>query len=306
MSASPTAAESERVALVADDDPAARLMIRSSLEADGWTVEEASDGIAACDAVEHRRPAVVLLDVAMPHLDGFEACARLRAQPGGDVMPVMMITGFTDQSSISRAYEVGATDFLAKPVNSTILRQRVQSMYRASVATQALRAERDFVSAVVDTAPALVLILDAKGRILRFNKACERASGFSLEDVKHNCLWESLTAARDRERDRTAFEKLIADGRTTTYNSSWTTKDAATIGVVERRTARQGRQGWARRLHRARHDRAQPCRRKGAIPGVLRPANRPAEPSGDDRANWASAGSCGDDRQEQPASGALP
>ena len=143
-------AEPDRVALIADDDAAMRLMVRTALEQDGWIVEEAKDGTAACAAIERSEPDVVLLDVSMPGLDGFDTCAELRKRQGGDRRPVMMITSMDDNDSIGRAYNVGATDFLSKPVNFVV--QRVQSMYRAKQAAQELQNERDFVSAVVDTA----------------------------------------------------------------------------------------------------------------------------------------------------------
>ena len=67
-----------RVVLVADDDTGLRVMIRTALEQDGWTVEEAQNGQAACVEFERVHPDIVLLDVSMPVLDGFDACAKLR------------------------------------------------------------------------------------------------------------------------------------------------------------------------------------------------------------------------------------
>ncbi len=172
-----------RTVLVADDDEGIRLLVRLALEDAGWVVEEAEDGASAVLVAEQLRPDIVLLDVEMPQLDGFETCTKLRRLPGSAHAPILMITGMGDQASISRAYEVGATDFLAKPFNVTVLCQRVQYMYRASQASRALQTERDFVSMIVGTSAALVVVLDVDGRVLRFNPTCERAS--AIRRVRH-------------------------------------------------------------------------------------------------------------------------
>ncbi len=218
-------ASSSGTVVVADDDAATRLLIRAALEQDGWTVEEATDGAHACEAVQRVQPAIVLLDVSMPKLDGFEACARLRTLPSGRHIPVMMITGMDDQESIRRAYEVGATDFLSKPISFTILRQRVGYMHRAEQNSRDLRNERDFVSAVVDHCAALVLILDPMGRITRFNESCERASGLALGEVQGRLVWDVLSSPEEQERERATFERLIFERGTSHYGGTWTTKD---------------------------------------------------------------------------------
>ena len=202
-------------------DLTTRLVIRAALEQDGWAVEEAADGASACEAVERLQPNIVLLDVEMPELNGFDVCAHLRTLPGARHIPVMMITGMDNQESINRAYEVGATDFLSKPFNYTVLKQRLRYMYRAEQDSRELRNERDFVSAVVDHSAALVLILDPTGRIIRFNESCERSSGFSRFEAKDQPIWDVLSSAEDKDR----FERLIAERGTSHYEGSWTTKD---------------------------------------------------------------------------------
>ena len=217
--------EPSRVVLIADDDEGLRVMIRAALEQDGWTVEEARDGISACAAFEHIQPDIVLLDVSMPHLDGIGACAKLRTLRGGNRVPVLMVTGLDDDDSVSRAYEAGATDFLSKPFNFKILRQRLHYMYRAKEAAAELQTERDFASAVVDTAGALVLVLDAEGRILRFNRTCQHSSGYVLEEVQHRCPWEILSDKTSADTDRLMFAELIAKKETVHYEGTWIAKD---------------------------------------------------------------------------------
>ena len=225
MSSTNAGVSTGRTVVVAEDDGTTRLLIRAALEQDGWAVEEAVDGADACAVIERVQPDIILLDVSMPKLDGFEACARLRALPHCQHTPVMMVTGMDDQASISRAYEVGATDFLSKPISFTVLRQRIQYMYRAQKDSRDLRNERDFVSAVVDHSAALVLILDPTGRILRFNESCERASGLSLSQVEGQAVWDILSSPEERDGERARFERLISERSINHYEGSWTTTD---------------------------------------------------------------------------------
>lgn len=227
MSANTSSVPSNRTVVVADDDAPIRGLIRAALEADGWTIEEAVDGAHACELAERLQPDIVVLDVGMPRMNGFEACARLRAQRHGQHVPVMIVTAKDDQESISRAYEAGATDFLSKPLKFTILRQRIQSMHRAEQDRRDLRSERDFAAAVVEHSGGLVLILDATGRIVRCNASCEHVSGYQLSEIKDKRVWEILSSATERDREHAAFERLIAERDSCNYEGSWTAKDGS-------------------------------------------------------------------------------
>ena len=220
-------ASSTRTVLVADDDALTRVLIRAALESDGWTVEEAADGVRACESVERVQPDLVVMDVSMPNLDGFEACVRLRGVRSGRHIPVMMITAMDHPESVSRAYKAGATDFLSKPFNFTILKQRLQHMYRAHQDSRDLRHERDFVSAIVRHSAAFVMILDPMGRIIRFNESCERASGVSRLEAQGERVWDVLSRTEDRDRERIAFERLITERGTHHHEGHWTNKDGS-------------------------------------------------------------------------------
>jgi diguanylate cyclase (GGDEF)-like protein/PAS domain S-box-containing protein len=125
--------------LVADDDPSTRLLVREALEYSGFAVTEAKNGTEAIAAFAGESPEMVLLDVRMPEVDGFQACAALRRMPGGDTVPILILTGLDDIDSIKQAYEAGATDFASKPINLFILTHRVRYMLRAKRAFDELR-----------------------------------------------------------------------------------------------------------------------------------------------------------------------
>ena len=119
-------------ALVVDDDPSSRLLMSAALEQAGFEPFEATNGAEALSAFDRVQPDLLLLDVMMPVLDGFGACKRLRERPEGQHVPVVMMTGLDDLESITTAYDVGATDFLIKPINPHILRHRIRYILRAT------------------------------------------------------------------------------------------------------------------------------------------------------------------------------
>jgi diguanylate cyclase (GGDEF)-like protein/PAS domain S-box-containing protein len=128
--------------LVADDDPIARSLTRAGLEQAGFLVLEAENGEGALVLFDQQRPDLVVLDVMMPGLDGFQTCEELRRRPGGDRVPVLIMTGLEDIESVSRAYEVGATDFASKSITALLLSHRVRYLLRGSRTLDALHESR--------------------------------------------------------------------------------------------------------------------------------------------------------------------
>ncbi len=131
------------VGLVVDDDPVMRMLIRQVLERDGLVVHEAADGRQALESFPALAPDIVLLDVMMPEMDGFAACAALRALPQGSRTPVLMLTGLDDLESINKAFEAGATDFISKPISWGVLGHRVRYMLRAAHTLDALSRSQE-------------------------------------------------------------------------------------------------------------------------------------------------------------------
>ena len=131
------------VALVVDDDVAMRLLIRQTLERLGFACHEADNGIAALERFDQIAPDIVLLDVVMPGMNGYALCSELRRRPTGAFVPILMLTGLDDLESINRAYEVGATDFINKPINWGILGHRIRYILRANQAFSDLEKNRE-------------------------------------------------------------------------------------------------------------------------------------------------------------------
>lgn len=101
-------------------------------------VEEFTNGEQCLAAYTRLKPDIILLDGMMPVMDGFTCCAQLRTLPGGESTPVLMITGLEDEASVNWAFEVGATDYVTKPIHWAVLRQRVRRLLREVKLTQQL------------------------------------------------------------------------------------------------------------------------------------------------------------------------
>jgi diguanylate cyclase (GGDEF)-like protein/PAS domain S-box-containing protein len=134
-----TTQKEQPLVLVIDDDQIIRLLACESLRQAGFAVAEADNGAQGLLVFDQLQPQIVLMDVNMPEMDGFQACTELRQRPGGDRTPILMVTGLDDIESITKAYEVGATDFITKPFNWMLLQHRVRYMLRASQAAEDLR-----------------------------------------------------------------------------------------------------------------------------------------------------------------------
>ncbi|HEX5356614.1 MAG TPA: EAL domain-containing protein [Aquabacterium sp.] len=118
--------------LLVDDDEVNLLLTSIALRERGFAITEASSGEQALQLMADLLPDVVVLDAVMPGLDGFATCQELRHLPGFESLPVLMLTGLDDEASITRAYEVGATDFFVKCTQWSLLAGRLRYLLRAS------------------------------------------------------------------------------------------------------------------------------------------------------------------------------
>jgi signal transduction histidine kinase len=140
--------------LVVDDDPVVRSLVRATLENDGFGVIEAADGIEGCHLYRDYRPDLLLVDVVMPRMDGYELCRELRSRPDSAYVPIVVATSLDDVDSIACAYDAGATDFIPKPLNWLVLNHRVRYILRASRAFDELRRNQERLIAAKEAAEA--------------------------------------------------------------------------------------------------------------------------------------------------------
>ena len=167
--------------LVADDDPVMRLLMLEMLGQVGLDVIEAEDGVKALAYYQSMAPDLVLLDVDMPAMDGFAVCREIRRLETAHTVPVIMVTGGDELEAVTHAYEVGATDFVSKPINWPILGHRVLYVLRASDAIARLRIADAHNRAVLAAIPDTFFRLNKEGYYLDYEQGHEAGAAFSVE-----------------------------------------------------------------------------------------------------------------------------
>ncbi|MDH5396070.1 MAG: diguanylate cyclase, partial [Gammaproteobacteria bacterium] len=119
--------------LVIDDDPVTRMMLSKTLTKSGYDVKDADSGEKGLEIITTFVPEIVLLDVMMPGMDGYETCSEIRKIYTYNEMPVIMLTGLNDESSVDKAFTIGANDFVTKPINWSLLVKRVKYLVRDKI-----------------------------------------------------------------------------------------------------------------------------------------------------------------------------
>ncbi|MEA5513401.1 PAS domain-containing protein [Nodularia sp. UHCC 0506] len=127
--------------LVVDDDAFTRMQLCHLIKQAGYQSAEASNGLEAIATCTHLRPDIVLLDAVMPVMDGFTCCAELQTLPDAENTSVLIMTSLYDQASVEQAFAVGATDFVTKPIQWTVLSHRLHRLVEAHHAIQELRQQ---------------------------------------------------------------------------------------------------------------------------------------------------------------------
>jgi class 3 adenylate cyclase len=142
QSAAVRALRSRGLVLIVDDDEANRTLLRDPLETHGYEIVEADNGEQALRKVEQRPPDVILLDVMMPHMDGFEVCRRLKKDPRTSPIPILIVTALSERMERLMGIAAGASDFLTKPVDLQELTLRVSHAAHAKHLFDQLQAEQ--------------------------------------------------------------------------------------------------------------------------------------------------------------------
>jgi len=114
--------------LLVDDDERNLIFYEALLQGRGFTIVKARDGLEALDRFPKCRPDLVIVDLMMPQLNGFEFCARLRHTPYGRSVPILMITGLNEETMREKALQSGANDFLPKPFQSAEFVRRIHAL----------------------------------------------------------------------------------------------------------------------------------------------------------------------------------
>ena len=154
--------------LVVDDNPLNLKLLAAKLAHDYYVVSTAENGLVALEKIKTEKPDIILLDVMMPEMDGFEACARIKGDAATAHIPVVMVTALSDVADRVKGLKAGADDFLTKPINDTALMARVRSLLRFKMIMDEWRLRESTSNEFMNQAPgeSAALAAHAGGNVL--------------------------------------------------------------------------------------------------------------------------------------------
>ena len=213
--------------LIVDDERLNRELLEVLLAPEGYVLLTASSGEEALAVIAEQQPDLILLDVLMPGLDGYEVTARIKSDPSTTNIPVVMVTALDDVNARMLGLSAGAEEFLSKPVDRVELRVRVRNLLRLKAYgdyhdrhsrmlerqveshTADLRHARDRAQRYLDTAEVILLALDLNGRITLVNRyACDVLEWTAEELTGRNWI-DTCVVPELREHMRDRFDSLL-------------------------------------------------------------------------------------------------
>ncbi|KAA5543737.1 response regulator [Roseiconus nitratireducens] len=199
--------------LLVEDDPDTRANLCDILELDGHRITVVASAGEARQVTESRRFCIVILDRNLPDGTAEELLPDLKRQLPAAM--VIVVTGYADMDSTIAAFRRGASDYILKPINPEALRNSLRRIIRQRQTESHLQQEQEFAEQVLQTAEAVILVLDLQGHIVRFNPFFERITGWELSELSGRDWFESCIPASDRDRIRDVFVATARGNHTT-------------------------------------------------------------------------------------------
>ncbi len=210
--------------LAVDDDPGSLLLAETFFASEGYSVATALSGADALSRIDEIAPDIILLDIIMPGMDGFEVCRQIRRRPRFKNTPIIVITSLSEADAEQRAFAIGAWDFVSKPVNWSALAYRARFALRAAGVVAIQRSAERFAR-VINQSPDEILVFAADTRaLLDENISALRNLGYSkaelqgmnFSDLLHNGsalgLSDILEQVRLRQQEKFTLQMRRKDG----------------------------------------------------------------------------------------------
>ena len=233
-----TANSQRPLVVIADDEDLGRLLLTEAAQECGLEPIAFDNGLAAMQACLSREVAIVLLDVDMPGLNGFEVCRRLRAESRFASVPIVMVTGNEDQAAVSLAFEAGATDFISKPVNWALLPRRLEYILRNAAAARALSERIVQVRTLVEAIPDTLWVVAPDGRVQWSPNAGSASDLAELAPPEQRSGIEAAIHGTATDgTPRTIEYRQAADASWRSYELRFNRREGGDVVVVRRDTS---------------------------------------------------------------------
>jgi PAS domain S-box-containing protein len=249
------------VILIVDDTPTNLEVLLDFLEDSGFKVWVAEDGESAIEGAEYAPPELILLDVLMPGIDGFETCRRLKANPGTQDIPVIFMTALTDTVDKVRGLSLGAVDYITKPLQHEEVLARINLHLNLRNLTKALkeqnlrleqeiqerkRSEEEREQAfrslqqsearfrrLVESNMIGIILADLRGNITDANDAFLELVGYERKDLHSgNLRWDEMTPPEYGHLEEKAIAEIISSGVCTPFPKEYIRKDGTRVPVM--------------------------------------------------------------------------
>jgi signal transduction histidine kinase len=191
--------------LIVDDTPD-NLLVVTGLLKDNHKIKVANSGKKALKIAQSESPPdLILLDIMMPEMDGYEVCRRLKADKNTKNIPVIFLTAKSEIDDEMQGFELGAVDYITKPISPRILISRVNAHLNAKLMQDFLRNQMTFFHSIIESAPNAVLVTDAKGTVVLCNSQSEKMFKYSVDEFYLKNLDQLIASNMATRKDGSTF-----------------------------------------------------------------------------------------------------
>ena len=171
--------------LIADDDPDELFVTSRILTKAGFSVEQAGSGHEALEKVANGRPHLVLLDVVMPKVDGFEVCRQIKSNPLFEDISIVFVSNFTNSPATkAMGLNAGADDFIDRPFNTEEFLSRINSIFRVKTMERTLKAQQEWIQVMLSSIGDGLVATDQDRQIVFMNPMAEKLTGWSIDEAR--------------------------------------------------------------------------------------------------------------------------